>query len=146
MPVLIWQCSAQPSLSNHHRLSNWCQGKGDCSLYMMEKPDVIHATAKAVVASLQISVGNLSMTINKTAYNRQHGSALTQYLRQPQIRSSSQPPTSLCTPSRGVSDISTKHLRKSKYHVLYLIPWQGGDLSWSQIIYRKSKTLLHKGS
>ena len=78
MPVLIWQCSAQPSLSNHHWLSNWCQGKGDPSLYMMEKPDVIHATAKTVVAGLQISVENLSMTINKTAYNRQHGSALTQ--------------------------------------------------------------------
>ena len=78
MPVLIWQCSAQPSLSNHHWLSNWCQGKGDCSLYMMEKPDVIHATAKTVVAGLQISERSLSMTINKTAYNRQHGSALTQ--------------------------------------------------------------------
>ena len=45
---------------------------------MMEKPDVIHAIAKTVVAGLQISVRSLSMTINKTAYNRQHGSALTQ--------------------------------------------------------------------
>ena len=45
---------------------------------MIEKPDVIYAIAKTVVAGLQISVRSLSMTINKTAYNRQHGSALTQ--------------------------------------------------------------------
>ena len=64
---------------------------------MIEKPDVIHATAKTVVAGLQISVRSLSMTINKTAYNRQHGSALTQSVSAAASEqfAHTQPPTSL---------------------------------------------------